>query len=235
MVNITEIEPPLQHVRVSKQSRLKSWLGEKIRQRIFFPALNLYTPLKIEGLENLIELRQAIFVANHSSHLDTPLLLAALPQPLRLQTRVAAASDYFFNHRWKGALVEIVLNAFPLVRKGPGRLESLLQAHALLTAGYSLLLFPEGTRTPDGQLQAFKPGVGRLATRCTVPVVPVWIDGTYESMPKGTRWPKRYPVTVTFGKPLWFALGSDPQRITGEVERQVRNLRVSSSELQASI
>lgn len=207
-----------------KKAGLEKWLGEGLRQFGLFPALQLYTPLRVSGLENLVKVEQAIFAANHSSHLDTPLLLAALPLRLRMRIRVAAAAEYFFNEGWKGALVGMVLNAFPLVRKGPGKEDSLLQVQHILDEKHSLLIFPEGTRTRDGQLQPFKRGLGWLATTTEVQVIPVWIEGTHAAMPKGSRWPCRHPVSIRFGQALRFAPGSDPVEVSAEVERQVRAL-----------
>lgn len=200
------------------------WLGEALRQLVLFPAIQLYTPLQVSGLENLTKVEQAIFAANHSSHLDTPLLLAALPLRLRMRIRVAAAAEYFFNNSLKGALVGMVLNAFPLVRKGPGKDESLHEVKQILDDRHSLLIFPEGTRTCDGKMKPFKRGLGWLATTSAVEIVPVWIEGTRDAMPKGSRWPRRHPVKIRFGKALRFAPGSDPFAVSAEVEQQVRVL-----------
>ncbi len=209
---------------VTKNTKPLCWLGEALRQILLFPALQLVAPLEVKGLENLAGEGSFIFAPNHSSHLDAPLLLAALPLHLRMRVRVAAAADYFFNTGWKGAAVSVLLNAFPFVRKGPNRAISLIQSQQILSDGDSLIIFPEGTRTPDGQLQPFKRGVGYLAMGQQVRVVPVWIEGTRAVMPKGARFPQRHPVTITFGPALRFAPGSDPSQVATAVERQVRVL-----------
>ncbi len=202
----------------------KKWLGEGLRQISFFPLLKWFAPLEINGRENLEGDGPFIFAPNHTSHLDTLLLLAALPLRLRLRLQVAAAADYFFNRRWKGALLSTVLNVFPFVRKGEGCRVSLDQAGRLLRSGESLLIFPEGTRSPYGHLQPFKRGIGYLAAESRVRVVPVWIEGAYAALPKGARWPQRHPVTVTFGKPISFAPNLSPVLIAAEIERQVSYL-----------
>lgn len=191
---------------------LRNWVGEGLRQTLLFPAMRQRVPLQVSGLENLGN-GPYIFAANHSSHLDTPILLQALPLQLRLQTRVAAAYDYFFTSRCKGLALQILLNVFPFVRKGPGAQDSLQQATELLAAGQSLLIFPEGTRTADGQIHRFKLGIARLATTSKVQVVPVWIDGTYAAMPRGTNWPCHQAIRVTFGEPVSF-IAADPTALT---------------------
>jgi 1-acyl-sn-glycerol-3-phosphate acyltransferase len=200
---------------------IASGSGEVIRNLLLFPVLRLYTRPEVYGDELLSDTGPYLFAVNHCSHLDAPLLLAALPRSLRLHLRVAAATDYFFDRPWKGALMKVVLNAFPFVRKGPHCSDSLEQAKQLLAAGYSVLLFPEGTRSKDGRLQPFKHGIGRLALSGLAPVVPVWIEGAYAAMPKGARWPRRQRVVVRFGTPLTFSSEESVSAIVAEIERQV--------------
>ncbi len=203
---------------------LTLWAGEALRHMILFPALRLVAPLRVEGLEHLRGAGPFLFAANHSSHLDAPVVLAALPGRLRRRLRVAAAADYFFRTRWKGALVRAALNAFAFERKGPGREASLEQARRLLSAGQSMLIFPEGTRSPDGQMQPFKRGVGTLALAASVPVIPIFIEGTHTAWPKGARWPRRRQVVARFGAPLTFATPDDPLSVAAQVEQAVRTL-----------
>ncbi len=215
------ISPAIERYRAGSNH---AWLGEGLRRLLLFPALRLFAPMKVVGLENLQSNGPCIFAANHTSHLDAPLLLAALPPRLRLRIRVAAAADYFFTRRWKAALVTTALNAFAFERRGPGCLESLALSEQLVRAGHSLLIFPEGTRARDGQLQPFKWGVGKLALVTGAQVVPVWIDGARAVLPKGARWPRRRPVAVHFGAPLRFADHRSPEEVAAEVERRVRTI-----------
>ena len=207
-----------------KSSGWQAWLGEGLRQISFFTPLRFITPLEVVGRENLRGGGPFIFAPNHSSHLDTPLLLAALPLHLRLKTRVAAAFDYFFDRPWKGALVRLVLNAVPFVRRGEGCQASLLATCQLVRQGHSLVIFPEGTRTSNGHLQPFKHGIGRLVAGSGVAVVPVWIDGTFASLPKGRRWPRRQSVKITFGPALRFEPDLSAQEIAAQVEEAVQQL-----------
>jgi 1-acyl-sn-glycerol-3-phosphate acyltransferase len=200
---------------------IKAWPGELLRWMVLFPPLWVLTRPRIYGSEQLTGNGPYIFVANHSSHLDTPLLLAALPLHLRLRLRAAAAADYFFTCWWKGTLVTILCNAFSFERRG---FTGLRNAGQLLKDGYSVLLFPEGTRSKNGQLQPFKCGIGRLALATNVCIVPVWIEGAFTAMPKGAHLAHQHQVEIKFGAPLQFAQGLDQASVVSASEQQVRAL-----------
>jgi len=120
---------------------------------------------------------------------------------VRRRVCVAAAADYFFSRRWLAITVALLLNAFPFSRSGAVR-ATLEWCGELLDEGWSLLVFPEGTRSTDGRIGTFRTGIGLMALELGVPVVPVRVRGTYESWPKGQRWPRKHPVEVTFGPPI---------------------------------
>ena len=206
------------------------WLSEALRWLLLFPALRLFIRITTIGTDALTKGQSYVFAANHSSHLDAPALLAALPIHLRLQVRVAAAADYFFTSYWKGMLVSLFLNAFAFERKGTGVAASLAHAQQLLVRGQSLLIFPEGTRTEDGQIRHFKQGVGKLALSSSAYIVPTWIGGTFAALPKRSHFPCHQQVIVRFGTPTRFALDCDPGFIAAEVERQVRVLATLEEE-----
>ncbi len=212
----------------SNESIPMPWLGEGLRQAFLFPLLRVFAPMQVEGIEHLQGEGPYIFAANHSSHLDAPLVLAALPTSLRLRLQVAAAADYFFTNPWKGALVKCFLNAFAFQRKGPGRETSLERPRQLLSQQHHLLIFPEGTRSRDGQLQPFKWGIGKLAVAGPYTVIPMYIEGAHEAFPKGARWPRRRQVVVRFGAPLRFMPSADPAWVTTQIERAVMLLSSSS-------
>ncbi len=205
-------------------SSIACWSGEMLRQVVLFPGMRLFAPYHVYGREHLSGKGPYIFAVNHSSHLDTPLLLAALPLSLRLRVRVAAAQDYFFTCWWKGLLVRLIFNAFAFARQRPAALFSLLYAAQLLQEGQSLLIFPEGTRSRDQQLHAFKRGVGELALETAVPVVPVWLENTSEVFPKGAHFPRRHRVAVYFGAPQTFSSTQDSSQVATEIEDSVRLL-----------
>jgi membrane protein YqaA with SNARE-associated domain len=171
-------------------------------------------PLTITGD---VPAEPVVFAANHASHADTAVLLRALPAQVRARTAPAAAEDYFFRSRLRGALTRLIVGAFPFPRRGSGGLD---RARALLADGTSVLLFPEGTRSRDGSIAPFKRGIGVLA-REGFTVVPVGIAGTGDVFAKGTHLPRRAPVAVVFGTPLRVQ-GADPAGATAIVERGVR-------------
>ncbi|MCW3043591.1 MAG: phospholipid/glycerol acyltransferase [Actinobacteria bacterium] len=144
----------------------------------------------------------AIFVLNHSSHLDAPTILTALPTRWRRKAVVGAASDYFFDTWYRSIATTVVFNAFPIARSGG--LRSARMARQLISEGWSLVLFPEGSRTPDGWVGEFRTGAAWLAMEAGVPVVPVALIGAYQAMPRGRSWPKpgRPPVRIRFGLPI---------------------------------
>ncbi len=165
----------------------------------------------------------AIFVANHHSHLDTTLLLTSLPRPWRHDMVVAAAADYFFDTRPKAALAAWAYGAVPMERRKVSR-RSADRAAELLDQGWSLLIFPEGGRSPDGWGQEHKGGAAYLGVRCGVPIVPVHLDGTGRILPKGATRPEPGAVTINIGAPVIAADGEDARRLASRVEAALAEL-----------
>lgn len=178
----------------------------------------------VEGLDVLGRVRgPVIFVANHASHLDTPLILLSLPDEWRRRTAVAAAADYFFDTWWRAVGSALVFNTFPIERRGG----SLAATPAeVLADGWSLVVFPEGTRSADGWLGTFRTGAAWLAVESQVPVIPVAHRGTFAAMPRGQGWPSpgRRPVTVRFGEPLMPALGESAHEFAPRIRDAVAAL-----------
>lgn len=171
---------------------------------VFGPLVAALGRPTVTGLENLDGVEPPFILAgNHSSHMDTPVLLLALPARLRRKTLVVAAADYFYKNRLVGGMVSLGLGTVPLDRQRPGT-DSIGTIERLLAEGWVLLAFPEGSRTRDGRLHRGKTGIARLATTARVPVVPVGIRGTYQALPHDRRLPRRAQVEVRFGKPLRF-------------------------------
>jgi long-chain acyl-CoA synthetase len=164
-----------------------------------------------------------LLVANHASHLDTPSILRALPRPLRTRVAVAAAADYFFRTRTLRVATPLLLNGFPFSREGAVR-SSLEHCGELVDRGWSVLVYPEGTRSLTGELQPFRSGSGLLATELRVPVVPIAVEGTHALLPKGRWQPRRGPVTVRFGQPLRFSLSDTPADAASQLAHEVAAL-----------
>jgi 1-acyl-sn-glycerol-3-phosphate acyltransferase len=178
------------------------------------PLIDIYTRSRAEGLDVFDRLgNPVIFVANHSSHLDTPTILRAMPLKWRQRTAVAAAADYFYASRLKATGVAVLLNTVPLARQGGG-LGNGATDHVdrLIRQRWNLLMFPEGTRSRDGEIGKLRSGAAVLAAQHGIPIVPIHVTGTHDAMPPGRNWPKRKPgrllsrrhqVRVRFGEPIW--------------------------------
>jgi 1-acyl-sn-glycerol-3-phosphate acyltransferase len=166
------------------------------------PLVRRETAVRIEGLDVFDDLDgPVIFVANHTSHLDTALLLTTLPVAWQRKVTVGAAADYFFDAWWRAIGSALAFATFPIERHGQGLSDTPTK---LIEAGWSIVMFPEGTRSPDGWTRRFRPGASALARAHNIPVLPVAIIGSYAAMPRGRNWPKpgRPPVHVRFGRPI---------------------------------
>lgn len=176
------------------------------------------------GLDRLADLDgPAIFAANHHSHLDAGLLITSLPEPHRHQVFAGAAADYFFDSRLKATASALVLNAIPIERAKVGR-RSADAAAELLDDGWSMIIFPEGGRSPDGWGQPFRGGAAYLALRCGVPVVPVHLAGTGRVLPKGKNRPKPGRTVVTFGAPIFPGEKERTNALNERIEHAVATL-----------
>jgi len=173
-----------------------------------------------------------IAVANHASHLDAPLIMGALPRRHARYLAAGAAGDYFFDVRWRRGLTALFFNAFPVDRGArTGRAGRTVKAKSLVERGVPLLLFPEGTRSRNGELGPFKPGAAALAAACDVPCVPVALIGVHLAHPRGANWPKpgRLPVGVVFGEPMHAHSGENPIEFTARIKAEVVRLRESNA------
>ena len=177
------------------------------------PLIDLYARRQVIGVEHLAPLDPPVlFVANHSSHMDTPTILRALPPPWRRRTAVAAAADYFYRVPWLAHLVSLAFNTFPVERKGEGAVPDAASLLArLIGDGWSLLVFAEGTRSRDGTVGRLRSGAAVLAAEHGLVIVPVYVSGTHAVMPPGRRWMRRargtfrgarQPIAVRFGAPV---------------------------------
>jgi long-chain acyl-CoA synthetase len=202
------------------------------------PLGRVFLSLNVEGLEHLRNLKgPVIFAANHQSHMDGPTILIALPSRWRYWLAPAMSREFFHGHfhrravGWKNWITNslnyfgasMFFNAFPLAQGGTGTRQTLRYIGDVTADGYSILIFPEGERHDEGAMARFRPGVGMIAARLDLPVIPVRLEGLDKVLHRTMRWPKRGPVRVAFGAPMTLS-GDDYQALAGQVEEAVRRL-----------
>ncbi|GAA1394410.1 lysophospholipid acyltransferase family protein [Luteococcus peritonei] len=190
--------------------------------------------VKVHGKQNVDGLEAPfIVVANHSSHLDTALIYAALPDHLTQNLSVGAATDHFFM-KWRTMVPPVLFfNAYPIDRPGrPRNRNNRGMSQALLKAGVPLLIYPEGTRSRTGAMATFIPGAARLCVTRKIPCVPVALVGCADAFPaenKLPRWPRRQ-VHVAVGRPLMPRPGEGTAAFTRRMERAVVDLHDATAD-----
>ena len=161
---------------------------ENFLRFVLNPTMDYYAARRATGKEKLEGVKgPVILVANHASHMDTPVILSALPRRLRKRTVVAAAADYFYKNRVVASLVSLIFNTVPIERNGGGGGMSKSGSHLdkLLDQGWSLLLYPEGTRSRGGVPGTLRRGAAVLAAAHHLTIVPIRVTGTAQAMPPG--------------------------------------------------
>jgi 1-acyl-sn-glycerol-3-phosphate acyltransferase len=195
---------------------------EAVLKYVFRPIVWTESQPSVQGLDNLEHLAPPVlFVANHASHMDTPLILCSLPKSWRERTAVAAAADYFFDVWWRAATTALVFNTFPIERTGGKRATT--TARRLIDEGWNLVVYPEGTRSRDGWLGRWRHGAARLAIEYGLPVVPIALRGTYSVMPRGRSWPVkgRLPVSVRLGPPIRPEPGEEFSSLSRRIQQEL--------------
>ncbi len=194
-----------------------------LHRRVLRPLMRRLTGIQVDHPERLPQQGPAIVVANHNSHIDTALLLAAFPSEVVEIVRPAAAADYWFRNRLVAWFSSQVLGAVP-VDRGNRAGDPLAAASAALASGHIVMMFPEGTRGEPGRLGRFRCGVAKLATlHPDAVVVPVWLRGCDQVLPRHRRLPRRYECTVRVGEQVPL-VGADPRVGAHELRRRVEAL-----------
>lgn len=219
-----------------------SWPARAVRRALQFtlvlPLTRQFARITVHGAEHLRGLSGPIVLAaNHQSHMDTPVILAALPAELRRRVAPAMAKEFFRAHfhpaeypwreRWQAStlyfLAALVFNAFPLPQREAGARDTLRYIGHLTSAGFSILIYPEGARGETGSLKPFRPGVAMIGSRLNLPVFPVRIDGVDRVLHPSWKMARRGPVKVRFGAPIVFQ-GDDYPSMARQLEEAVRRL-----------
>ncbi|PKQ32055.1 MAG: 1-acyl-sn-glycerol-3-phosphate acyltransferase [Actinobacteria bacterium HGW-Actinobacteria-2] len=176
----------------------------------------------IHGRRNLDSLKAPfVAVANHSSHVDAPLIFGSLPRRLSKNLSAGAAADYFFQSWYKALPTTLFFNSFPVERQGSRGKRGM--AGLLLSEGVPLLIFPEGTRSRTGAMGRFTPGAAALSISRNVPILPIALVGAYAAMPYGVNVPVpgRPHVHIVFGRPLRAAPGEIAHQFAERINRYV--------------
>jgi long-chain acyl-CoA synthetase len=216
-----------------------TWIRLAIYYTLSWPATLLLGYPRIVGRENLRGVRgPLLIVSNHITMVDIGFILAALPARLRHRVAVAMLGERLraMRHppataglfsRWLDrfdyALVVALFNVFPLPQQSGFR-KSFAFAGESADRGYSVVVFPEGRRTMTGKMSPFRAGIGLLAIKLDLPVLPIYIDGLYELKRAGKRMARPHAVTVTIGRPIKFDRSETPEKIARGLELQVSML-----------
>jgi long-chain acyl-CoA synthetase len=216
-------------IRTIRRASLPTWI---------LPLSRIFASMTVTGLEHLQKIEgPVIFAANHQSHFDGPVILDSLPPRWRYRVAPAMMREFFNAHYYPERygrkawftnslnyyLSAAFFNAFPLTQGGPGTRQTLRYMGDLVGSGYSILIFPEGRRTEEGEIARFLPGIGMIAARLGVPVVPVRLEGLDRVLPRRARFPSRATARCAFGAPMSLS-GNDYAELAARVEAAVRAL-----------
>jgi 1-acyl-sn-glycerol-3-phosphate acyltransferase len=180
------------------------------------PFVTLMFDLKVYGAQNIPTTGGVLLVANHQSFLDPVFIGVYLRRPMSYLARSGLFEQKYF------AWLIRRLRAFP-VRQGAGDIGAVKEMVRRLKEGHVLSLFPEGSRTEDGELGPIEPGAALVIRRAAVAVVPVAIDGSFDAWPKGQKLFRAHPVRVLYGPPMNLA-GMKSDQISKAIEITLRNM-----------
>jgi 1-acyl-sn-glycerol-3-phosphate acyltransferase len=168
--------------------------------------MKIWHRLEVQGRENLPADGSFVLVGNHSSYLDTPALGVALPARLS-HFFTLAAEDHFFTKVFSARFAVLTANALPMPRDGKGKGRAALNflRRRLLEDDMGLIFFPEGTRSRTGEMGRFRCGIGTLVAGTNIPVVPCYIEGSFEALSATSKFSRPKKIRITVGKPITFA------------------------------
>ncbi|MCC2594172.1 1-acyl-sn-glycerol-3-phosphate acyltransferase [Tessaracoccus sp. OS52] len=217
-------------------SRLNATTRQAAQMLLLRPYVWRTLRVHVHGASNLDGLEAPfVVVANHSSHLDTPLIYGSLPGRFSKYLAAGAAADFFYDKWWKSGPMSLFFNGFPVDRgreRGDedkkGRKDRNVRglSSALLSDGIPLLIFPEGTRSRDGAMGPFKPGVAALCISRGVPAVPIALVGAYAAWPSQQKHlPRGRPeVHVVIGRPMRPQQGEIAHEFSERMRRRILEL-----------
>ncbi|HYV11257.1 MAG TPA: AMP-binding protein [Pyrinomonadaceae bacterium] len=205
-----------------------TWIRFIVYHVFFLPLTLIMCRVRTIGVERLAKVKQPVlFISNHVTDVDAALILSALPWRWRYRMAIAMAGEILrewrMNAKVQYALGAALFNVFSLPRQSGFR-QSFEYAGEAVDRGFSILVFPEGTETKDGELQPFKAGIGLLASELNVTVVPIMLRGLFEVKKRKQRFVKPGTVSITFGDPIAFSPNDTPSKITRELERRLQSV-----------
>jgi long-chain acyl-CoA synthetase len=216
-----------------------TWLRLASHYLLARPAMFLLGWPRVTGIENLCGVHGPLLViSNHVADVDVGFIQTALPGRIRHKLATATGGEALENLRSPGSdrpfflriydrlqwtLGVALLNLFPLPRQAGFR-KSFAYAGEAVDRGYSVLVFPEGRHTENGQLLPFRTGVGLLANNLHIPILPMRIDGLFEIKKAGKKFAAPGKIQVRIGKPIQFAPETDPEEIAHALQRAVEEL-----------
>lgn len=206
-------------------------------RRIFLPAIilpidRIFAHVHKNGMENLKNLEPpVIFASNHQSYMDGPTIMSALPARWRYRVAPAMRKEFFeahfhgrsFTNSLNYYLTTLFFNTFPIPQREPGALATLRYIGELSNEKWCLLIFPEGKMTREGEIAPFQPGIGMIASKLGIPVVPIRIRGLDRVLHQGWKMARPGRVDIRVGPPLWLS-GDDYRALAKQVEDAVRGL-----------
>jgi len=216
-----------------------TWIRLITNYLMLLPAVFILGWPRIEGRENLRQIRGPVLVvSNHVADVDPGFIWNALPARIRHKLAIATGGEKLESYRTpppgrnllgrvydrvKWILGVSLLNLFPLPREAGFR-QSFAYVGESVDRGYSVLVFPEGRHTEDGNMRPFRAGIGLLARSLGIPVVPMRIDGLFGLKKAGKKFARPHSITVRIGLPMKFEAGSDPNQIARELQKKVEGL-----------
>lgn len=184
--------------------------------------LKLIVGVKFAKANFLLQEKQFIIVANHNSHIDTMTLMASLPCSIVHKVKPVAAADYFGKTKFRAAMSNYFINTLLISRKGGNAIQTMKKT---LENGYSLIIFPEGSRGEPDSEQQMKPGVALLLSLCPdVKYVPAYMFGMGKIMPKGDGLIVPYDSILVYGKPT-LPNSCETKEILAQIENDMRELK----------
>ena len=194
--------------------------------------LKLIVGVKFDKANFLLQEKQFVIIANHNSHIDTMALMSSLPSSIVHKVKPVAAADYFGKTKLKALFSNYFINTLLISRQGGNPIHTMKKA---LEDGYSLIIFPEGSRGEPDSEQQMKPGVALLLSLCPgIKYVPAYMYGMGKIMPKGDGLIVPFSSTLVYGKPT-LPNSENVKEILMQIENDMKNLKNETKGIEASI